>query len=184
VRYLVFQFGLDSQRRVPYPDWVIPITCGGRTSAHPDDYGERIRDTWRQYGDGRGMVVLEHDIAVDLRHWRELEEAIDFEPRFVHAVPFVLWRASTQSEHEFWSHAVFDSVIEHRLVPITEPCPSALYAFPLGCTWLPARLLDHIDLKRGNWEWPCVDAALSRLARSLSISAQSTATPAVHLHYD
>lgn len=146
-------------------------------------YGECVRTAWLESRSLNGIVCLEHDIAVSRECWRELADMLIRYPQDVAAVPYLLYPRSTGREAAAWAHRSSVTDGQYLFVPATAPPPSHPSAFGLGCTYLPARLLDAMPADLGQWDYPVLDTRLSDLARELSIPCRCTPTPAIHLHY-
>lgn len=105
---------------VPLPDWVRPVRLGA-TSDHPRGaYGQAIGD----HATADGLVVVEQDIALDPIAVRELMQAIARWPRWVIAVPYVLWPTSTGRDGPIWAHRIADAQGHWQPVPTTQRCPA------------------------------------------------------------
>lgn len=149
----------------------------------PNRYLGTIKYAWEHQGPSTGLVVLEQDIAIEPVHLSQLDDLILLYPSHVAVAPYVLWPKSTGREEPVWSCGDIGSfglrVYHHaRIAPPARP-----KWFSLGCTYLPARLLEAAPDVDGNWDYPVLDTRLSELAARLGYPCRTTQAPAVHLHW-
>jgi hypothetical protein len=179
----IMQFLVRGKPGLPYQNPAALVIVPQGEDGHSAIYGERLRDSWRDWPDQYGLVVLEHDIAVPKETWDELAaEIIEF-PRWVIAAWYRLYPVSTGLPMPVWAHriAMQGQPSEFRcgdFPPLERPA-----SFGLGCTFLPARLLDALPDDLGQWDYPVLDTRLSELARELGVGIRTVPTPVVHLHY-
>lgn len=115
-----------------------------------------------------GLWVIEHDVAVDPGDADVMLRWIRHYPTEVVAAPYVCWPVST-----------------NLLDPFTLPDVHAgRPRFGLGCTYLPARLLEAAGDDLAGWTYPTVDAELSALAHEIGVPVVTVRGAHVkHLHY-
>lgn len=171
------------RQRVPLPIEMYRLHIWPNGHHNHVSYGAVMMDFWRKSPDWHGMIWLEGDIAITPEHLSEMMPEIECYPDFVVTVPYLLYPRTTNREVPMWS--VQGRTPTGQAVPYRydEIHPREPAFFSLGCTYLPRKLLDLVDLTRGNWDYPCLDTRLSELAREHDIICISTDTPCLHLNY-
>lgn len=169
--------------RVPLPFQHHGIEMYGKDDVRHTSYGQRMRESWDRYKGASGLLWLEGDIAIEALHLNEIEQLHHRQPGCVIAVPYRLYPLSTIRKAVLWAHSSADTSGRWQLVSADEPCPSHPAAFALGCTFLPAMLLNEAEAHCDAFDWPVVDTRLSTVAAEHDIPCYTTTTPAVHLHY-
>lgn len=179
----IYQVFCGDQRTVPYPAWLEIRTTRVPAKGAGANYGETIRHLWRTQADRRGLVILEHDIAVPLEAWKQMDGGIAAFPADVIAIPYVLYAASRAGGPPMWANQRRTRDGQMLTFAPPELPPMHCDTFGLGCTFLSARLLDLMPEDLCQWEFPRPDWLLSQLAMERGIPCHCTPTPAVHLHY-
>lgn len=136
----------------------------------PARYGDDLANAWRWRDDDAapGLWVVEHDMAVDPGDRRRMLAQIEATPDQVIAAPYLCWPASTNLPEPFTLPDVFDGWPR----------------FGLGCTYLPARLLNAVETELADWVYPEVDWRLSQAAHQLHVPVHTLRGAHVkHLHY-
>lgn len=183
MRYPIVQINCVGRQRVP-----LPIECY-RTHIWPNGhenhitYGSVLMGMWSYVNGEQGMLWLEGDIAITPEHLQEIDGIQRITPDHVITVPYLLYTKTTGRQRPMWS--------VQGISPLGSPIPyedkdlppSIPTYFSLGCTYLPSRLLGLVNLKSGNWDYPCLDTRLSELARDSGILCKATPTPCLHLNY-
>lgn len=183
IPFPVVQISVVGHERVPLPLKCHRIAIWPNEHRNHISYGDMLTTQWRYFKGESGMLWIEGDIAVTPEHLTEIVDATLVHPGCVVAVPYLLYPATTQRPYPMWSNqgatpmglpVAYDGIAPHPIDPAF---------FSLGCTFLPAYLLDRIDMRAGNWDYPCLDTRLSELAQALRVRCIATVTPALHLHY-
>lgn len=178
----VYQFVWDLRRAVPIPSFAAR-TLRRRGGARCT-YGDHLRAVRKVHPDAPGLVVLEEDVAVPLAAWWELAARVRHLPRAVSTVPYLLYPASTGRALPLWSvRPAGGAGDSYAAAEGAEPCLRPRW-FGLGCTYLPGRLLDALPADLRHWDYPTLDTRISDMAADMGVSAWTTPTAAVHLHWE
>lgn len=148
-----------------------------------ESYGRAIVDEWLERRGDDGMVVLEQDMAVGEESWQEMAVAVALDRHVVYAVPYRLYNASTHLIHPVWAHRAPGRDSRGRFVAGNSPKPRSIARFALGCTYLPAVLLNPAAERGFAAAYPRTDDALNDLAIELALKVVTLSHAAVHLHY-
>lgn len=179
----IFQFIPNDTPFVPYVN-MVRRGCLEHIVVHAAAYGHALRQAWRSCDPADdGLICLEHDIAMPQEAWLELAAAQAVEPEDVIAVPYILYPESTGLDSRVWAHRVRYSAGALQFVTANVACPEWPQAVGLGCTYLPAALLNAMPEDLAQWCYPRLDTLLSELAGSMCLTLRCTQRGAVHLHY-
>lgn len=133
-------------------------------------YGRGLYLLWfgREDRDAPGLWVIEHDVAVDPADVEMMAAQIERYPDCVVAAAYTCWPVSTHLDY-----------------PLTLPrFDRGYWRFGLGCTYLPAALLDAAGEALAHWDYPSLDAELSIAAREAGIGFhRAVGARPKHLHY-
>lgn len=180
---IVVQFVHPSRPHVDYGGLAAAGPVVVHRLAEAETYGQAIMDEWRERPGAAGMVVLEQDIAVPHECWQELAAAVRHEPHLVHCANYLLYPASTKMNYAVWAHRVAGPDDRGLFVHGAALAPRRLLKFALGCTYLPARLLDAALARGFAAAYPCADDKLADLAIELHTPIVPLHAVVVHLHY-
>lgn len=146
------------------------LHMGCNVTKPPPGYGSVLAGAWWGRGDldAPGLWVIEHDVAVDPGDAAAMLAQIAATPTQVVAAPYLCWPVSTRLTEPF-------------TLPDTH---HGRARFGLGCTFLPAQLLNTAGRRLEAWTYPTVDAELSTLAHLTGITVHPLRGAHVkHLHY-
>jgi hypothetical protein len=142
--------------------------------------GLALEQAWQQLAppDCRGMLILDGDTLIDPQDYALMCEAIESFPGDVHVAPARIW-PSSKPELRGWSWAHWSKG------PTQELETEGIEFFSFNFTYLPARLI-LASVKGGlkGWQFPLVDARVSRTARlnRIPVHVVTGAAPK-HLNY-
>ena len=181
--YPIFQCHTSLAKRVPLPIKLHRVNIWPNDHELHVSYGKVLIDIWQNAEDEIGLLWIEGDIAITPEHLYEIDRELSHHSDIVVTVPYLLYPKTTGRTWPIWSNRG----ITPEGVPIayeySQKPPARPAFFSLGCTYMPACLLDNLDTKRGNWDYPCLDTRLSETARARGVPVIATPTPALHLHY-
>lgn len=184
MRFPIVQCSLRDVPAVPLPFVHRKVQTLLASDPKHTPYGQVLRDQWDMCGNVPGMLWLEADIAIGPEHLDELERAVAADDGTVVAVPFRLYPASTRQPRVVWPFYERLPDGREQIIDARLSVPRHPLTFGLGCTYLPARLLECARSHLHDWDWPSLDWRLATLARHEGIPVVTTETPAIHLHYD
>lgn len=148
-----------------------------------NEYLRCIRDAWMNGFTNNGLVILEQDIAIDLRHIEEMDLSIRRDPANPACCNYPIWPVSSGADHAFWSVSRTTDRGEQRTVALADEPPTRTSWFPLGFTYLPPAVIEAAPDNDRPWDYPILDARFSELAQRMGLHANVLPTPAVHLHW-
>ena len=179
----IVQCAIDDGRRVPLPFKHLRVYTLPTSSAGHSCYGWLLLDVWNRYQDVPGLLWLEADVAVDPTHLEEIRLLLEQDDDQVIAVPYLLYPSSTHLSRPVWPFYVYDDHGERRILSGRDVPPRHPLSFGLGCTYLPARLLEFARPYLHDWDYPVLDSRLSAVAAAEGVPITTTQTPAIHLNY-
>ena len=149
-------------------DQIIPTMPGDEGEDYM--YGTGLAMAWscRPHPDEPGMLVIEADLMVDPDDLECIEQAVQEQPRDVVAAPYVCWPVSTKLAY-----------------PMTLPrFNHGVHVFGLGCTWLPAKLIESMFSELPKLTWTQLDIGFSKRAMEMGLTVRMPyGTSVKHAHY-
>lgn len=179
----IVQFVSHPERAVHYPPWIPVRLCAPYEKPEGEGYGLAIKHSWIELGRPDGLVVVEQDMAVSFEQFEELFRGVGTDTDIVWCLPYVLYPLTTGLGYRAWAHQKMDRHEASFFVPATEPCPQKPAYFGLGCTYLPAAVLEMSNRDHLSWDYPRTDTMFSNLARRLKRKATVVGSTVAHMHY-
>lgn len=144
--------------------------------------GKGIYDLWKPLiaSFRPGILWMDPDVAADPDDLDAMTAAVEQLPADLHTGMVKLWPTSTSRDTWIWSHRPGTLGAPAATQDETAPVIYVSTCF----LWIPARLLDLIQVEVASWPWEGFDVALSEAALRAGIGAH--AVPACrpkHLHF-